>query len=314
MIQSSIIFIVLPGIIVISIIVSNISSHLLRGSYVWQYNKPHFYLSQRIYMRFEFLIMRLLHALSKTWIIRHSRFLQLFLVKSITALIQSEVYTLEECLKIIDTLYKEYPNVYVGIRICPCRQARGLYDKDLPNITDLTFVYSKTPGVKKNVQFTKYISIKKARDLLKKFDEYGLAHIMFGNCGNVIDGAFSLAICNCKRDVCIPLDVGTDLDLNKILYSKPHNLAIIDQDKCKGAKNCGKCLEVCGFEARIIDKENGKIKIINDKCYGCALCAHHCPEGANTIRFLPQNKLNFYQNLFKNIKEQYLLKNYPNNI
>ena len=308
MITLNFIIFLLPGIIIFSIILTTITSHLLRGSYVWQYSKPHFYLSQRIYMRFEFLVMRLLLALSKVWIIRRSRFLQLFLVKSITFLIQSEVYTLDECLKIIDSIYKEYPNVYVGIRICPCRQARGLYDKDLPNITDLTFVYSKTPGVKKNVQFTKYISIKQAKELLKKFDNDGLVHTMFGNCGNVIDGAFSLAICNCKRDVCIPLDVGLDLDLNSVLYTKPHNLAIINQEKCKGAENCGKCLEICNFEARIVDKSNGKIKIINDKCYGCALCAHHCPEGANTIKFLPENKVSFYQNLFKDIRQQHLLK------
>jgi len=304
----NLIFALLLGIIFFSFILASINSHLLRGSYVWQYNKPHFYLSQRIYMRFEFLIMRLLLALSKMWIIRNSRFLQLFIVKSLTTLIQSEVYTLDECLKIIDSLYKEYPNAYVGIRICPCRQARELYDKNLPNITDLTFVYSKTPGVKKHVQFTKYISINQAKKLLIKFDNDGLIHTMFGNCGNVIDGAFSLAICNCNRDACIPLNVGLDLNLNKMLYAKPHNLAIIDQDKCKGAENCGKCLEVCGFEARIIDKSNGKIKIINEKCYGCALCAHHCPEGANTIKFLPENKVIFYQNLFKDIREKYLLK------
>ena len=286
----------------------NLNSHLLRGSYIWKFNKPHFFLSQRMYMRIEFLVMRLLLALSKLWIIRRSRFLQLFLVKAITSLVQSEVYTLEECLKIMDSLYREHPNVYVGIRICPCRQARGLYDKDLPNITDLTFVYSDTPGAKKHQKFTKYITIEQAKELLKKFDKAGLVHTMFGNCGNVIDGAFSLAICNCRRGVCIPLDVGLDLDLNSLLYTKPHNLAIIDQEKCKGIEQCGSCLDVCNFEARVVDKSNGKIKIINDKCYGCGLCAHHCPEGANAIKFLPENKISFYQNLFKDIQKKYLIK------
>ena len=307
MIMLNIVIILLPGIIVFSIFLASIASHLLRGSYVWQVTKPHFKLIQRGMMKNEYLTMRMLDKLSKVKLIRRSRFIQLFIVKILSSLIQCEVYTLDECLKLMDSIYREYSNVYVGIRICPCRQARGLYDKNgLPNITDLTFVYSKTPGVKKDVKYMKFISLNQAKDLLRKFDKMGLCHTMYGNCGNIIDGSFSLAICNCKRDVCIPLDVAIDLDLTKALYINPHNLAIIDQKKCKGADKCGKCLEVCGFDARIIDKSNGKIKIINDKCWGCGLCANHCPEGANKIKFLPENKLNFYQNLFKNIQEQHL--------
>lgn len=245
--------------------------------------------------------MRFLLTLSKTWIIRKSKILRLFITRILALLVNAEIYTLDECLKIIGSLYKYFPNVYVGIRICPCRQARREYDDNLSNITDLTFIYSKTPGIKKHVQFTKFISLTQAKELLKKFDDEGYVHTMFGNCAQLIDGGFSVTICNCRRNVCIPLDVGLDLNLQDLIYTKPHNLAIINQEKCKGAEECGKCLDMCNFEARIIDINNGKIKIVNKKCYGCAICARFCPEGANQIKFLPENKIYFYQNLFKKI-------------
>ncbi len=309
MIQSSLVFIVIPGIILFLIILANITSHILRGSYTFNVSKLGFKLSQQGSFKNEYLQMRILDRLLKVKLIKRSKFLQLLIVKIVSSLIQCEVYTLDECLKLMDAIYKDYPNVYVGIRICPCRQARGLYDKNgLPNITDLYFAYSKTPGVIKDIRYTTFISLKQAKELLIKFDKLGLAHTLFGNCGNIIDGAFGLAICNCKREYCIPLDVAQKLDLTKELYINPHNMAIIDQDKCLGGDNCGKCLEICNFEARMIDKSNGKIKIINDKCYGCGLCANHCPKGANTMKFLPKNKLNFYQNLFKDMQEHHLLK------
>lgn len=61
------------------------------------------------------------------------------------------------------------------------------------------------------------------------------------------------------------------MDYNAFQYHKPHNLAIIDQDKCKGVEECGDCIPFCNFDARVVDG-NGKIKIINDKCMGCGLC------------------------------------------
>jgi len=220
-----------------------------------------------------------------------------------------EVYTLEECYKIIDILYKNYPYVYVGMRICCCRQAMQYYDKDMSNITDLTFVYSEKPGIKKRMEFTKFISLEEAKRLLKKFDHEGFVHTMFGACARFIDGSINLSICNCSRrrngrgNGCVPMALCMDYDAYE--YHKPHNLAIIDQNKCTGVKDCGECIPYCNYDARVVDPSNGKIKIINNKCLGCGLCLSHCPEGANTIKFLPENKTWFYQNMFRNIRKYY---------
>jgi len=286
-----------------------INGHILHGSYLWEYAKPVFFLVWRVYMRFEWALMKVMYKLGTSWLFRHFKFLRHLFARMVSIYGNGEVYTLSECYKILDTLYLNYPNVYVALRICCCRQSMEYYDDDISNITDLCFVFSETPGKKKRMKYTKFVSLDTAKRLLKKFDEEGFVHTMFGGCAKMVDGSLNLSICNCMRrregkgSGCIPLTLATENDA--FFYEKPHNLAIIDQNKCKGVDDCGECLPYCNFDARILDPKNGKIKILNDKCMGCALCLTHCPEGANSIKFLPENKVWFYQNLFKTIKKQH---------
>ncbi|MHA1291539.1 MAG: ATP-binding protein [Promethearchaeota archaeon] len=260
-------------------------------------------------MRIEWAVMKVAYKIGSGWLARHSKFFRMMFAKMISLFGDGEVYTIDECYKILDILYRHHPHVYVGMRICCCRQAMEYYDKDISNITDLTFIFSKTPGVKKHFDFTKFISLEEAKRLLKKFDDEGFVHTMFGACARYIDGSINLSICNCSRrrnnkgNGCIPMTLKEEY--NTFIYHKPHNIAIIDQNKCIGVYDCGKCIEYCNFDARVIDINNGKIKILNNKCQGCGLCLTHCPEGANSIKFLPENKIYFYRRLFKNIIRQH---------
>ena len=56
-------------------------------------------------------------------------------------------------------------------------------------------------------------------------------------------------------------------------------LAIKDLEKCT---NCGKCLEVCHFDAVTLDFEINPIK-----CEGCGACAWFCPTKAITMEIQP---------------------------
>ncbi len=49
-------------------------------------------------------------------------------------------------------------------------------------------------------------------------------------------------------------------------------VAELDQDPCTG---CGKCLELCRYDAVI--EENGTYKIDKTACEGCGVCAYFCP-------------------------------------
>lgn len=285
------------------------NSHIFHGRYTWKFTSPSFFTFQRIYMRIEWALMRLLWkgATGKFMVFcrrnRALKFIPKFLKTLITLIGNGEVYTLEECIEIYDTLFRDFPYVNVGVRICPCRQARGNYDKNDLNITDLNFFFSKEPGKKKMMDFTTFISLKEAKKLLIKLDQSGFVHTMFGACARYVDGSILLSICNCKRGVCIPMDL--HLDYDGFIFQKPHNVIVIDQNKCKGIEECGKCLDICYFNARVLDPSNGKIKIINKNCMGCGLCRPVCTEGANKMKFLPKSKVLFYHNLFKNIYAQY---------
>ncbi len=57
----------------------------------------------------------------------------------------------------------------------------------------------------------------------------------------------------------------------------------INNELCMG---CGKCLEICGFDA--IDMVGGKAKG-NKKCIACWMCAGHCPVGAITVKEIPDH-------------------------
>ncbi|MFZ5643935.1 MAG: ATP-binding protein [Bacillota bacterium] len=53
--------------------------------------------------------------------------------------------------------------------------------------------------------------------------------------------------------------------------------AKIVAEKCAG---CGKCIELCRFEAVFKDESSGKFGIKPTSCEGCGVCSYFCPEKA----------------------------------
>lgn len=51
----------------------------------------------------------------------------------------------------------------------------------------------------------------------------------------------------------------------------------VDKDKCTG---CGKCAEVCAYNAIAVVK--GKVLSFQELCHGCGACSYLCPENAIT--------------------------------
>ena len=52
---------------------------------------------------------------------------------------------------------------------------------------------------------------------------------------------------------------------------------LVNERICCG---CGVCVEVCPYEARVINEGSGKAEIIEVLCQGCGACATACPNGA----------------------------------
>jgi MinD superfamily P-loop ATPase len=49
----------------------------------------------------------------------------------------------------------------------------------------------------------------------------------------------------------------------------------VDENKCSF---CGRCAEICAFNALVVLKEN--IMVFSELCHGCGGCAYFCPENA----------------------------------
>jgi len=54
---------------------------------------------------------------------------------------------------------------------------------------------------------------------------------------------------------------------------------VLNQDKCTG---CGRCAEVCAYNAIAVIK--GNVLIFPELCHACGACSALCPSGANQLR------------------------------
>ena len=63
---------------------------------------------------------------------------------------------------------------------------------------------------------------------------------------------------------------------------------MVDPVKCLGINKCGKCIEICGFNA--IEEINGKA-LVNNKCMGCGLCISKCPSKARILTPRPSHRI-----------------------
>lgn len=61
---------------------------------------------------------------------------------------------------------------------------------------------------------------------------------------------------------------------------------VVDKEKCKA---CGKCVDICPYNAKQIIKIGGKkiSHVVNDLCMGCGVCVTNCPSGASFLQVDP---------------------------
>ncbi len=266
------------------IIISFIILHIFhfRGNYTMPF--PPFF---RYFTRFEQFFMRMMFKILKSDILyknRLVRFIPEFISWFAANGVRPKVYTLQELERFINAMYKtngagianSMAEYGILIRPCPCRDAQKKYSKKLPNCTDVLFTSNSKalPKGRDNI----FISKTQLFELLHKFDEKGLVHIVLGCCG--VDG-FGINICNCHKSVCFILLAVLGRGMRRGLERGP-SIATVDPALCKGIDECGKCLTRCVFHARV--EKDGKGAVIPDLCYGCGLCANSCEAGATTMQ------------------------------
>jgi ferredoxin len=160
----------------------------------------------------------------------------------------------------------------VAVGPCRCRLAHGACDH--PVRTDIV-VRSGFP-IWTGLFPDDYEEITRAEALAicRDCHEQGLVQIAYAHL-DTGSGGSCFVICNCCSDGCLPLLTRKHYGSKRYPFHRGLERAIVEEGVCEG---CGRCLQLCAFEARVIGGE-GKASV--GRCYGCGLCVTHCPTGAS---------------------------------
>jgi len=117
------------------------------------------------------------------------------------------------------------------------------------------------------------ISKAEAVEEMRRFDRDGLTHSVW-----TFKTPYLGAICNCDRD-CMAYRIQNLFKLAKVMW-KGEFVATIDQDRCRG---CRECKKTCYFDAIRYDRRHQKCQIEVLNCYGCGICRTACKEDAISL-------------------------------
>lgn len=118
------------------------------------------------------------------------------------------------------------------------------------------------------------IGAEEALGLCRDCHEQGLAQIAFAHI-DTGGGGSCFVICNCCSDGCLPLLTRRHYGSDRYPFHRGRMRSYVRLELCEG---CGKCVEMCPFEARALG-EDGRALLV--ACYCCGLCVTHCPSGAS---------------------------------
>lgn len=160
----------------------------------------------------------------------------------------------------------------VYLRDCVCRVREQACPPDAWEVC-LLFEHASEDWL----QEARLIPIDKALAILRASEEQGLVnHIFYTRAGQDVT-----EICNCCTCCCRPLREMKE-EGNYKEYLRSGFVAITDVALCVG---CGLCLDGCFFEARYL--EDGEMRLVDERCFGCGRCVGHCPEGAIGVESQP---------------------------
>ncbi len=263
--------------------------HEGHGQELLRQRAPHFLL--HIFSKYEHIIMRTIDYLaSAAWIHDHAFTKRLVDTagKGVISLINGEILDLEESRQMIESIAGAGYTIAVGT--CPCRRARNEISDLVPNNTDMVFgrwaeeYLDNYPGLYARV------SREEALELVDSFDRHGFVHQIYG--WPIREGA-SFVLCNCAKEVCIPLQAQREKGYPA--FRKGRSLAVVDTGACEGVDACGICITRCPFGARVAS--GGKAAVENDDCYGCGVCVATCRGQATRLERKPDAQLIFARNL-----------------
>jgi len=176
----------------------------------------------------------------------------------------------------------------IAVGPCRCRMAHGQCNHRLE--TDIVIRTGTGAFTKAFPKDYRRITKEEAKDLVRICADEGMWHMVFVHC-HTAQGVNEYAVCNCCQDGCVPFLLNKEFGQDGFPLLRGEYVAQTNPSACKG---CGKCLDICPWDARTL--VDGVIAVDTDLCFGCGLCARVCEnEGVSMIKQRPQPALRTYQ-------------------
>jgi ferredoxin len=162
----------------------------------------------------------------------------------------------------------------IAVGPCRCRMGHGACDHPLE--TDIVLRTGYNAWTRAFPRQYRTITKDEAKDIVARCHGLGMMHMIFIHCPVNLYNEY--VICNCCTCGCVPYIINRELGQKNYPLIDGYYMAVTDSARCRG---CGKCVEICPFDARV---SIGKTSITGNNCHGCGLCSYACPEGAITMK------------------------------
>jgi len=261
-----------PGLVEYFIINQNVNIDERRKFVEWFHSDPEF--TGILSNLSDFSVFRIIPALKPD---TNSRLVQ---VGEEVQVDKSQVFTYQDVEKIV-TEAGQYEN-NIAVLPCTCR-TMSMMLKTNPDckrtVTNcLTFGVPARYVVEQGIGH--YINVDETLEILRQAEKEGLVHLS----QNTIDRHGF--ICNCCECCCGILSTAKKYNLSN-MFQKTDYVPVFNMETCK---HCKKCVRICPFYAISYrtgekeDKSDDKIKIREDVCIGCGVCASNCPSGSISLK------------------------------
>jgi len=168
----------------------------------------------------------------------------------------------------------------IAVMPCPCRVFHGILGDACDKPIDVCFNLNSSADYVIKEGIGRELTVEEGIEILKMAEESGLVHVV-----NNQSDKFSF-ICNCCNDCCGFLGTANKYKLINKIVAKSNFFPKIDHDRCK---RCKRCINLCPVNAIFLsygekdDLSDSYIRVREDICIGCGICATNCAWDAITL-------------------------------
>ena len=156
----------------------------------------------------------------------------------------------------------------IAVQKCECRT----HYKRCDNPLEVCLLFNSVAEAFVKYGKARHVNIEEASEIIKIANNSGLVHLSLYMPDHQI-----FALCSCCSCCCHDLQIVKKYNRQDLMVWSDY-IAITDETTCV---NCGECIDVCIFEARLF--EGSKLSFDASKCFGCGVCVTHCPIEAITM-------------------------------